>query len=150
MEGVTVSSGEDENDYLNKLSRVLLWHRPFTYRERLLIVLIVSAFVSLVGFTLICLICLQSALRKRYVAKKKLAIEQQILMPSAPRKDILGYTPTLPNYDSIVKADDAMTFNELRKSRYLDLARTASCGTASDSDGVQSNGVSINFKLYLS
>lgn len=69
-----------------------------------------------------------------------------MLVPSAPRKDIFEYSSTPPHYNSIVKADDAITLNELRKSRYLDLDKKSLCGTASDSDGVQSNGVSINLK----
>lgn len=73
MEEVSVTTSE--NDYLDTLSNVLPWHRQFTYHERLLIVLVVGTFVSFVGFILLCLVCSQSALRRRFVAKKKLGIK---------------------------------------------------------------------------
>jgi hypothetical protein len=59
------------------------------------------------------------------------------------------YTPPSPPcYESIVKADDATAFNDLHKSRYFDLVKKSSYGTASDSEGVQPNGVSIISEFY--
>jgi hypothetical protein len=72
MDGVGVSSSIDEADYLDKLSRVLIWHPSFTLHERILIVVAVAVFVLIVGCVLFCLICSRSPLRQRYSAKKKL------------------------------------------------------------------------------
>ncbi len=66
--------------------------------------------------------------------------EQHILIATAPRADTLVYTPPPPRYDSIFKANE---LNNLRKNRYLDLDRKSSIETTSDSDGIQSHGVSI-------
>jgi hypothetical protein len=74
-------------------------------------------------------------------------IERRFLVASAPSNGTLVYSPP-PRYESIVKADDITAFNNLCKSRYLDLARKSSHGTASDSDGVQSNNVSIISVVY--
>jgi hypothetical protein len=67
-----MSKSIDEEDYLDQLNRVLPWHRSFTSSERIFIVLIVGTFVSIVGCTLLCLICSQSPFRRRYYSKKKL------------------------------------------------------------------------------
>jgi hypothetical protein len=72
--------------------------------------------------------------------------EQRILIATAPRADTLVYTPPPPRYESIFKADD---LNNFRKSRPLDLARKSSFETTSDSDCIQSNGVS-NEKILRS
>ncbi len=61
----------DMEDYIDQLSDVLPLHRSFTPLERFLIVFIVSTFVSIVGFTLLCLICSRSPLRRRYFSKNK-------------------------------------------------------------------------------
>lgn len=67
------NNGSDADDYLDELSRILPWHRSFTSIERLFIVLMVSIFVSLVGCTLLCLICPASPLRRRYEARKRMS-----------------------------------------------------------------------------
>jgi hypothetical protein len=67
-----MSNNIEEDDYLDKLSRILSWHRSFTLYERILIVIVVSTFVSIVGCILLCLICPRSPLRRRYSSKKKL------------------------------------------------------------------------------
>jgi hypothetical protein len=69
---VGMSSSAEKEDYLDQLSRVIPWHRSFESHERILIVLIVTTFVSIVGCTLFCLVCSQSPLRRRYSAKRKL------------------------------------------------------------------------------
>jgi glutaredoxin len=70
---IDMNNHTEEEDYIDKLSGVLPWHRSFTSLERLLVVLIVSTFVSIVGCTLLCLICSRSPLRRRYYSKKKLS-----------------------------------------------------------------------------
>lgn len=62
-----------EEDYIDQLSRFLPEHRSFTALERLLIVFIVSIFVSIVGCILLCLAYPRSPLRRRYRAKNKLS-----------------------------------------------------------------------------
>ena len=67
-----MNNSTEEEDYIDQLSRILPWHRSLTSLERLLIVLIVSTFVSIVGCTLLCLIYPRSPLRRRYYSKNKL------------------------------------------------------------------------------
>ena len=62
-----------EEDYIDQLSRILPDHRPLSAFERLLIVFIVSIFVSIVGCILLCLAYPRSPLRRRYRAKNKLS-----------------------------------------------------------------------------
>jgi hypothetical protein len=61
-----------QDDYLDQLSRVFPRHRSFTLDERILIVFFVASFVSIVGCTLLCLVCSRSPLRRRYSSKKRL------------------------------------------------------------------------------
>jgi hypothetical protein len=71
MDEVSVNGRGERDDYLDQLSRVLPLRRSFTSHERILIVLIVSIFVSIVGCLLLCLFCSQCPLRRRYSGKKK-------------------------------------------------------------------------------
>ncbi len=67
--------------------------------------------------------------------------EQRVLIATAPRNDTFVFSP--PRYESIIKADDMTNFNKLSQNSYLDLGRKSPYRTVSDSEGVQSNGVSI-------
>ena len=131
------NNGTDADDYLDELARLFPWHRSFTSLERLLIVLIVSCFVTLVGCTLLCLIYPQSPLRQRFRNRKKVDATNTL-----PRKSILVVPPP-PSYESLVKADNLADLNKLSTSRYFNSVRKSSNGTMSDSDGVLTNSVSI-------
>ena len=69
--GMINSTIDDDDDYLDQLGRILPIHQSFTPLERVLIVFIVSTFVSMVGCTLLCLICPRSPLRRKYYPKNK-------------------------------------------------------------------------------
>jgi hypothetical protein len=73
MTRVGMINGTQDEDYIDQLSHILPLHRSFTSLERILIVLIVSTFVSIVGCTLLCLIYPQSPLRRKYYSKNKLS-----------------------------------------------------------------------------
>jgi len=136
MNGIGMVNSTEGDDYIDQLSRFLPLHRSFTALERILIVFIVSTFVSIVGCTLLCLIYPRSPLRRRYYSKNK--------FDTAPRKSILVYPPP-PSYESIGKANEIVDLNQLAKSPYLHIARKSSNGTVSDSDGIQSNLVCTVF-----
>ena len=61
------------NDYIDQLSGILPLHRSLTSLERILIVLIVSTFVTSIGCILLCLIYSRSPLRRRYYSKNILS-----------------------------------------------------------------------------
>ena len=67
--------------------------------------------------------------------------EQEIFFATAPKLETLLFTTPSSRYESIVSEN---TSNRLQKSQYFDIDRKASFGNTSDSDGVQSNGVSIS------
>ncbi|CAF2510708.1 unnamed protein product [Rotaria sp. Silwood2] len=134
-----MSSSPQEEDYLDQLNRVFPWHRPFTANEQIIIVLFVAAVVSIIGCTLLCLICSRSPLRRRYYAKKKLDKERRILIPATSKQDTLVLPSTPPYYESIVKTDDMTIFNKLSKCQYLNFGRKLSNGTVSDTDCAQSS-----------
>ncbi|CAF0798159.1 unnamed protein product [Rotaria sordida] len=116
-----MSSNPEDKDYLDQLRHIFPWHRSFTTNERIIIILFVSTFVSIVGCILFCLICSRFPLRRRYYSKKKLDKEQHILIASPSKKDTLVLPP--PYYESIFKTD----------------GRKLSNGTVSDTDGGQSS-----------
>lgn len=72
---------EVDRDYLDQLAELLPWQRPFTSFERLIIVTFVSIFVSVVGCTLLCLICPQSPIRRRKRGKDR-EISMRNIYPS--------------------------------------------------------------------
>ncbi|CAF3354410.1 unnamed protein product [Rotaria sp. Silwood1] len=132
-----MSSSPQEKDYLDQLRHVFPLQRQFTPNERIIIVLFVATFVSIAGCTLLCLICSQSPLRRRYYRKKKLDKEQRILIAPLSKKNTFVLPSTPPYYESIVKTDDMSILN---KCQYLNPGRKLSNGTASDTDGGQSSG----------
>lgn len=69
MNEIGMNNSTEVDDYIDKLSRVLPLQRTLTPLERILIVFIVSTFVSIVGCTLLCLIYPRSPLRRRYYSK---------------------------------------------------------------------------------
>ncbi|CAF3593242.1 unnamed protein product [Rotaria sp. Silwood1] len=139
MNDISMNNNTQEEDYIDQLSYILPWQRSLTSLERFLIVLIVSAFVSVVGFILLYLICFRSSLKRRYYSRNKLNTDQHGLVNTISRKS-LATAPPPPSYESIVKNDDILDFNKLSKSPYLYLARKSSNGTVSDTDGIQSTG----------
>ncbi|CAF0891123.1 unnamed protein product [Rotaria sordida] len=138
MSDINMINNTQEEDYLDRLSYILPWQRPLTSFERLLIVFIVAAFVSIVGCILLCLVCFRSSLRRKYCSKNKLNTEQHNLINTISRKNIAVIPSSPPSYESIVKADDILDFNKLSKSPYLYLVRKSSNGTVSDTDGSKS------------
>lgn len=70
MDEVNSSNKAQNTDLLDQLTDVLPWHRSFTFFERTLIVITVTAFISLVGCTLIFLAYSRSSIRRRYLRRK--------------------------------------------------------------------------------
>ena len=66
-----ISSNVDDEDYVDQLSRVVPWHRAFTFYERTLIVVLVITFLSFVGCILLYLIQWRSRLRRQYGSRTK-------------------------------------------------------------------------------
>ncbi|CAF0775989.1 unnamed protein product [Adineta steineri] len=132
-----MSNSTIEKDYIDQLSHILPLQRSFTSLERILIVCIVSIFVSFVGCTLLCLICPRSPLRRRYYSKAKLNKEPYNSVNTISRKSILEIPPSY--YESIVKTNENTDYNNLIKSPYLNIVRKLSNGTVSDSDCISSS-----------
>jgi hypothetical protein len=71
MSEIGMINSTEVDDYIDQLGRVLPLHRSFTSLERLLMILIVSTFVTIVGCTLLCLIVPRSPLRRKLYSKNK-------------------------------------------------------------------------------
>lgn len=123
-----------DEDYLDRLSEILPLQRTLTPLERLLIVIIVSIFVSFVACLLLCLIYPNSSLRKRYSARRRKENHQETYPMSnvATRTNIL-IVPPPPSYSSIVQ--NPPNLEQLR------LGRKSSNGTVSDCDGLPTSTV---------
>ncbi|UJR22892.1 hypothetical protein I4U23_025920 [Adineta vaga] len=122
-------------DYIDQISRLLPYHRSFTTLERILIIVIVSSFVSFVGCILFCLLYPRSFLRRKYFVKKKTNKEQHYLINTISGKNLLIIPPP-PCYESIGKTEEILNLDKLAKSPYLNIGRKYSNGTVSDSEGI--------------
>ncbi|CAF1553064.1 unnamed protein product, partial [Adineta steineri] len=143
-----MNTNVNDEDYLDKLTRALPWHRTFSLYDRILIVCVAAIFVSFVGCTLLCFIYSRSSLRRRYSSKANLNKKQSVSIPTALKEDTLVYTSSPPSYESIVLTDNSTTFNNLSKTRPLELERRSVPSSISDSDGDRLS--SINRKRFLS
>ncbi|UJR26046.1 hypothetical protein I4U23_007392 [Adineta vaga] len=126
-----MSSSVNDEDYLDRLSRVIPWHRTFTFYERLFIIILVATFISIVGCIFLFLIYSRSRLRKRYVSQKNLDKEhcmENVLVFSEP-----------PSYESAVRTSNSMALNKSNKNHFSKSSRQSSYGTASESDGTHTH-----------
>ncbi|CAF1118199.1 unnamed protein product [Adineta steineri] len=143
-----MNTNVNDEDYLDKLTRALPWHRTFSLYDRILIVFVAAIFVSFVGCTLLCFIYSRSSLRRRYSSKANFNKKQSVSIPTAPKEDTFVYTSSPPSYESIVLTDNSTTFNNLSKIRPSELERRSIPCSISDSDVDRLS--SINRKRFLS
>lgn len=128
-----MSGRNDHEDYLDRFGRLVPWHRPLTFNERLLIVFLVGTFVSIVGCLLLCLVYSRFRLRRRLTSFHPSAewCMKESLVLSGP-----------PSYEFAVHTADANSVKQFNGRRSLKSSRQSSYGTTSESDGAQANTVS--------
>ncbi|CAF0811494.1 unnamed protein product [Adineta ricciae] len=126
-----ISSNVDDEDYVDQLSRVVPWHRAFTFYERTLIVVLVITFLSFVGCILLYLIHWRSRSRRQYGSKTKfsngLCMEKTLVLSE------------LPSYESAVRTSNVIALNKPTKHQLSRSSRQSSYGTASESESVQTH-----------
>ncbi|CAF2046137.1 unnamed protein product [Rotaria magnacalcarata] len=138
MNDTGMAINTDGEDYIDQLGYLLPLQRSLTSLERVLILFIASIFVSIVGCTLLCLICPRSPLRRKYYSKNKLNQEKNNLV-NTTKANLVIVPPSPPSYESIVTAENTIDLTKLSKSPYSHIIRKSSNGALSDGDGIISH-----------